>query len=187
MGMKKARIVELIWFLFTPVLVASSPFALAQKLPPDWVAVTQGDQYYYAATLNDSGSVLGQWCYFASGNCLYLIGMTSRCDGDKPYPVLANSDAGAQTLQIKCGGPFVDGNGVTRYRYMFTDFDAIDSIVRKATNVGFAMPLQDGHFNVVRFTLNSSNAEIDSMRAAALARMNAAPKQGHTDTHDVKL
>lgn len=71
------------------------------------------------------------------------------------------------------------------YRYAFKDFDLVDTIVRKATRVGFAMPLKDGLFNVVRFTLVSSNSEIDRMRAAVLERLKRQPSQ--LNTLDKKL
>ena len=173
--------------LFALIPLVLPLLATAQKVAQDWFSVTEGDEYYFAVTLNESNSVLGQWCYFSSGNCVYLIGTTTACEGENPYPILANSDAGSQMLQVKCGGAWTDNQGIKRYRYLFTAFDDIDSIVRKANSVGFAMPLQNGRFNVVRFTLNTSNAQIDRMRASALAKMNSRGAKRGLDTHDTTL
>ncbi len=167
---------------FVLAIVAAVSFtAAAQKNSQDWFAQLQGDEYYWAATFNDSGGILGQWCYFESQGCMYLVATNTACESDAKYPILANSDAGAVVLEIVCRGSF-DSNGTKKYRYVFTDFDSIDGIVRKAIRVGFAMPLKDGYFNVVRFTLASSNGEIDRMRAAASQRMSAAAKKSTRDT-----
>lgn len=160
--------------------------AMPQKVERDWLADFTSGDYAYAATTNDSGNVLGQWCYYESGNCMYLIASATGCEGDSVYPVLANADTGATVLNIQCRGVF-DAGGVKKYRYVFTDFDAIDKLVRAANRVGFAMPLKDGYFNVVRFTLAASNGELDRMRTAVAAKLRSTPKEKPQGTKDMKL
>lgn len=55
----------------------------------DWTAVTEGDEGYSAITINDSGNSLGQFCYFETGNCYYLMGLSSSCTSGDSYPVLS--------------------------------------------------------------------------------------------------
>ncbi len=167
------------------LLVFACSVVQAQKQSADWVALTTGDEFYSALTVNDSGNVFGQWCFFDSGNCMYLVSLTTACESGSNYSILANTDAGAQMLSLKCFGPYDTDSG-KRHRYAFSDFDVIDGLVRKANKVGFAMALQDGYFNVVRFTLATSNAAIDNMREAVLARM-AKQKGGRQSTRDTKL
>src|SRR5258708_4613276 len=167
------------------LLLTVSSLAKEQKQAPDWYGLTTGDEFYSALTVNDSGNVFGQWCYFESGNCMYLVSLTTACEKGSSYSILANTDAGAQMLQLQCFGPYDTDSG-KRHRYAFSDFDVIDGLVRKANKIGFAMALQDGYFNVVRFTLLTSNAALDKMREATLARI-AKPKGGTQSTRDTRL
>jgi hypothetical protein len=127
------------------------------------VDVTNDGEAIYAATVNDSGNLLGQYCFPAEGNCIWLVGMSSACDEGDKYPVLANADTGASHISVYCSTQLKDG----LYRYVFSEFDEIDAIVKNAMRVGFAVPLQDDRFKVVRFDLNGSNEAIALLRAAA--------------------
>ena len=151
-------------------------FVAAQGVGEKWTVNTTDDEAYYAATTNDSGSVFGQWCYLQSGNCLYLIGLTTSCEKGSSYPVLANSDAGSEQLKLLCTGPVP--NSKNFHALAFDNFDAIDSLVRKASRIGIAIPLKDGTFEVYRFGLIRSNVEIDRMRAAAEKRVQGRLKSG---------
>jgi hypothetical protein len=72
----------------------------------DWVADVSEDDggTFYALTMNDSGAVFGKWCTLATGKCTWMVGMRARCEEDLTYPILANTDAGTQSLSISCGG-----------------------------------------------------------------------------------
>jgi hypothetical protein len=135
--------------------------ALAQRVWGAWESGAATDrEYIYAATVNDSGHVLGQYCYAESEDCIYLLAMTTSCVAGNRYPVLINADTGSDTVEIQCG----DRLG-SRYRYVFANFEKIDAIVKRATRVGFAIPLQEDRFNVVRFDLRGSNEAIAAMLA----------------------
>jgi uncharacterized protein YqjF (DUF2071 family) len=121
-----------------------------------------------AGTLNDSGALFGEFCFPESGSCVWLLGMSTICkEGDK-YPVLANSDAGSEHLEIYCDQQLDDG----LYRYVFANFDAVDDLVKKGTRIGFAIPLQVDQFKVVRFLLNGATPAITSMREIAEKKVN---------------
>jgi hypothetical protein len=106
----------------------------------DWqTGVTTNGKTYYAYTQNDSSQVFGEWCSLDSGYCTWMIGMSVTCDTDSAYPLLANSDSGADSLSIKCGGTIEDTN---LSRYSFTDFKSVTNLLKGAHVVGFALPMR---------------------------------------------
>jgi len=158
-------------FLFLSfIFLAISTVALAQTFG-SWYVDTSHNDGLYAATINDSGEIFGQFCYPSAGSCIWFLGMKTACEKNAPYPVLANSDIGSWQLQLLCDGPI--GNGV--YRYAFSDFDTVDALVRKGTRVGFAVPLQSDQFLVSRFLLDGATKAITDMRAAAQRKTLPAP------------
>jgi len=150
--------------LVAVILVAlSGPAAAQTDNVGSWMVSTQSDTALYAVTVNDSGALLGQFCYPEQGSCMWLLGMSTGCqEGDK-YPVLLNSDRGAQSVEIYCDGKLESG----LYRYAFTDFDAMQNHVKDSTRIGFAVPLRADQFRVVRFTLDGATRAIQAMRDAA--------------------
>jgi hypothetical protein len=140
-----------------------------------------GDTFLYALTQNDSGNILGQWCYPKEGNCYWLIGLKLQCEQNAKYPILMNSDSGALPLHIVCFGELADGVGM--YRYVFTDFDKITEAVMGNQRIGFAFPLQSDQFSVSRFDLKGAPAALRAMRTAAAGRF----QPGRKSTLDEKL
>jgi hypothetical protein len=114
------------------------------------VGFTDDRSSLYAATVNDSGDLLGQYCEPSDGSCMWLLGLSTKCDTGHEYPILANSDTGASQLDIVCGGQLHNGT----YKYAFKNFDDIDSLVKHAERIGFAMPMQGDQFRVVSKVLN---------------------------------
>lgn len=114
----------------------------------DWsVGVMAGEEGIYAATVNDSGGLLGQYCYKENSKCLWLLANDINCDAGSKYSVLINADSGAATTQVACvkiGG---------KSRYVFVDFDLIATTVRDSEWIGIASPLKNGRFQVSRFSL----------------------------------
>src|SRR5438128_3234075 len=141
-----------------------------------WFAETNKSEFLYALSINDSGNVLGQFCYPGEGSCVWLIGFKTRCQKGDNYPVLANSDAGSLHLEVLCDGQLESG----LFRYVFTSFDQVDNIVRQGTRVGFAVPLQKDEFQVVRFDLTGATSALSAMRAAAEKRTQPV-KRGTRD------
>ena len=89
----------------------------------DWrTGVTTNGKEFFAYTLNDSGQAFGEWCSVDSGYCTWMIGMSYGCDKNFAYPVLANSDAEAESLSMNCSGTIEDTD---LSRYAFTDFKLV--------------------------------------------------------------
>jgi hypothetical protein len=95
----------------------------------DWQAgVTDDRSTMYALTTNDSGNVLGEWCSLSSGDCTWMLGLTTDCEQESSYPVLANTDTLAAPLTIKCGGKIEDSQ---LSRYQFSNFKDIAKLLKK--------------------------------------------------------
>ncbi|HIH0944418.1 TPA: hypothetical protein ACYHTU_003532, partial [Vibrio cholerae] len=77
---------KLLLILFT--ISSSFPIFAAEVIHKDWVINTDGDDYYYAATINNSGHVFGKYCYFENKQCLFLITVDITCTKGNKYPVL---------------------------------------------------------------------------------------------------
>lgn len=141
----------------------ASPLCQAEpRLIGSWIVELDAgpSQVIYAATPNDAGNAFGQYCFLNTRACLYLIGMKAACTKGQQYPVLLNSDKGAAHHQVYCDGQLPDG----RYQYAFTDFKAIDTLARTARYIGFAIPLLQDQFQVIRFELRKSEEALDMMR-----------------------
>lgn len=157
------------------ILLAIAGFALLQNSSfaqsfGGWTVELKGRDYIYAATVKNSGHIFGQYCYSDSGNCIWMLGIRTRCREGAKYPVLANADTGAAQLQIYCFGSLDTGE----YVYAFTDFEDIDRIARSGQRVGFAIPLEEDKFRVVRFDLLGATSALNVMRAAASRRTTPA-------------
>jgi hypothetical protein len=126
--------------------------------------VTKTGDFIYAATVNDSGNLLGVYCSTTTSDCLWLLGLTTACKEDSKYPTLANSETGAGYIEVYCSAQLENG----MYRYVFSNFDQITDIISKNLIVGFALPLQGDQFKVVRFDLSGSNRAISKVLEAAV-------------------
>ncbi len=129
----------------------------------NWMVGTiEGGEGYFAATVNDSNAVLGQYCYLESGDCLWLLATSTNCEEGERYPVLVNADAGSAQLELVCR------KLGKKPRYIFTNFESIDKSVRNSGKyIGFAFPLQSGLFQVDRFLLDGAVESLVRMRAVA--------------------
>lgn len=166
MGMKRYLA---LWGLFATFCAMPAPLFYG-----DWSADIGDDgTFTYAATANDSGGAFGEYCYFKSGNCMWILGMSTGCESGKTYPVLASSEAGAEALEVRCDGELLKG----KYRYTLTDFDAMSNIVHQAKGEGmlaFAFPMPGSTFRVSRFPLAGSGPAIAAIEGY-LAKHKASP------------
>lgn len=148
--------------------------ASAQVFFGDWgTGTTSAGGGLFAATINDSKAIFGQYCYPSAGNCYWLLANDIDCETGSKYPVLINSDAGASSQEVYC------------FRYggkpsmAFADFSTIDRIARTSTRLAVAFPMKSGLFQVNRFSLDGAGKALDAMRDAAQTLM-----QKDTSTKD---
>lgn len=118
---------------------------------------------FYAGTTNESSNTFGQQCSLADKTCRYFVGLPSSCQVDVAYPALVNSDSGAFAAQLLCVGKVGKYN---LYRYVFKDFENIDSATKTSTRIGIAIPMADSEVMVLRFPLDGALAAVRLMRGA---------------------
>lgn len=136
--------------------------AMSQTRVGDWSAgLTSDQEYMYAATVNDSGSVLMEACSFETGKCNWLITTDSACDGGETYPTLGNTDNGAAPLDLVCDGEISGG----KHRLLFKNWESLERLINKSTRLGLAVPMQSDQFRVYRFSLNGMRASVEQMEA----------------------
>lgn len=132
------------------------------QISKDWVWDLSGAEYVYAATINEDGRILGQYCYFSDSSCIYLVSLGITCKAGSEYPSILNSTAGVVDVKLICGHEY-QGENV----FIIKPFDDVDNLVKQADNVGFAVAMEEGTFKVVRFSLSGSNHAIEMMRLGA--------------------
>jgi hypothetical protein len=68
--------------LLVLTLALATPGSAQQTSFGDWrvgTTPTPPHDSLYAATINDSSNILGQYCYPAKGSCLWLLTLPMRC------------------------------------------------------------------------------------------------------------
>ena len=168
---------KLITVLAIIASVGSYPLLAETFTSKDWRWSSNNQNFYYAATTNSSGHIFGQYCYFDSESCLYIVTLGVTCDEDAEYPVIFNSNKGSGASTVTCAKEIEGVNA-----FFISNFDDIDNIVRQGSKIGIAVPMDDGKFKVVRFSLSGSEYAIDLMRAASELKINA--KSGSNDSSD---
>lgn len=157
--MRCAAYVVAVGLAFGLATVASAQ----SKRSGDWeFGVMEDAEGVYAATMNDSSGVLGQYCITSSSACYWVLVVGDvDCDEGSTYPVLVNGEKGASHHEIYCM------KLRSKARFAFKDFDAFDSMARGAGRIGIAFPMKSGLFQVSRFSLSGSTYALDSMREIA--------------------
>ena len=155
------------------VLYSISVPTIAQEFA-NWVTGAMDDnEGYFAATVNDSTSIFGQYCYTGSGQCLWLLAVNINCEDGSRYPVLINGDGGSAQMEIVCK------KLVDKPRYVFSNFDAINNSVKSSKKyIGFAFPLESGLFEVNRFLLDGAPEAIGRMKALSNSKKKKSSGSG---------
>lgn len=134
----------------------------------EWAWDTSNADFAYAATVNDDGRVLGQYCYYSQSTCIYIVSFGITCEQGGEYPALINSNLGAVEVRLVCGHDLGKENA-----FYIKPFETIDGTIKDATNIGFAIAMESGYFKVVRFSLAGSTYAIESMRSYVEERDNS--------------
>jgi hypothetical protein len=153
------------------VLALAAPVASADETRVGaWsVGLTKERAGTFAATADERGAQLGQFCYPEHATCVWILAVDLGCAAGTNYPVVVNTDSGAAVLEMVCLG--FEGKAA----FAFTDFDAMDGIVRRESHVAMALPTANGLFRFTRFSLDGATRAVALMREAAGA-MGGKPK-----------
>lgn len=158
--------------IFELLLLASGAEADG-KVFNSWSYFMGAERNHAVATINDSGQIFGRNCNADNSHCSWQLVLATKCDADAEYPVLGASAQGASALTLKCAGKTADGE---KYRYQFTSIKDLSGLIGKPGKIGFAFPIDDGTFTVIRFELQGMSE--------ALTYANGRAK---SSTADLKL
>lgn len=132
------------------LLAGTSAYAAETKKFGDWI-VDLDKTYAEAYSSNSSGSTIGMFCLKSSQECMYYLSTGDTCTVDTKTVGLINAETGAWSVELYCT-KIEDG----RHINFFTNFDEIDHLIKSNKSVGLALPMQDGQFKVIRFSLLGS-------------------------------
>jgi hypothetical protein len=134
----------------------------------------------FAATVNDSNNIFGQWCMPAQGSCFYYLGIETVCNEGKQIPALVSTSAGALATTLLCSGKLPNQK---TSKLTFLNFDEINNAVDQGSRISIVFALEGDQFKVMRFDLNGASAAIAAMRVRAEAQVGsgARPAKGTKD------
>lgn len=149
--------------LLQAVLFGLPQMGTAQEKFERWVAVHYEDTFH-AYTTNDAGSEFGLAC---RNECRWYLDAKVHCVDDRDYPVLVNTGSGSAFLLMRCLTAEDDG----RTRYVLASHEFGKLTPRSRDQVGFAIALDGGKFEVLHFSLTGLG---DAMAALARAKTRNA-------------
>jgi hypothetical protein len=121
--------------------------------------ITNDKSATYVATVNESSTILGKYCYFDSNTCMWILMNKVSCKEKDSYPALASVDKQALSIELVCLGNIGDG----LYRYGIRPYEGIDTAITQSKTIGIVSPLADGNFRVNRFELSGMTEMHNSM------------------------
>jgi hypothetical protein len=173
--------------LWSQLAICAIPVARgADQQFGDWMAgLVTAKTATYAATVNESGSVLGEYCVLQTGKCFWTIVLDLSCSGSDTYPILGNTASGAVQLNIQCDGKTDNG----AYRYIVVNWKDLEALLKDSSQVGFAIPMKSELFKVARFSLNgrSDAMTLAETAAASQARGNVNKNESLKANSDTTL
>ena len=174
---------SLLLFGLSLAVISSVSFAQTKSFPQWGTGITDDKDGFYAATGNDSGGILGQYCLTDQSLCYWILVNSVKCEKDATYPALVNSEAGSDSVAMLCW-PMPDG----KPRFAFKSFNGIDDLIRKSSNIGIAFPMESGTFKVSRFNVSGANVALDYMRGFAEKAIAKKPSaKSSASTKDVRM
>ena len=167
------------------MVAGSASVRAAEQTFSDWIVdVSTDKERIYAATTNDSGSVLGEFCDLSTHKCSWLLAMDVACKDSVDLPILGNTASGAVQLNLTCGGQVDSG---ATYQYYFSNWKDVELLLKDSSLVGFAFPMKGGQFKVSRFSLTGRTDAVALAESVALTQPVTPPKTVQTGTGDTTL
>lgn len=122
----------------------------------DW-AFNKDETSSITYTTNSSGSTLAYVCMFSSKQCIFYYSSETSCDDKQKSNILISSSIGSFSAETMCQRrektePYLSIiNG---------DYSLFLDAVTKGDIIGIAMPLENGQFRVIRFSLKGARQAI---------------------------
>jgi hypothetical protein len=112
------------------------------------------DRYIAITTASDGEGYLVYSCHVKSA-CFLTMLVTSNCSVGSSYPMLMNSDSGAAAVFTTCI-EIHDDLGSAEFSFDDPDTTLAETVFSDQ-RIGIAIPLADGKFTAVRFSLAGSD------------------------------
>lgn len=112
-----------------------------------WMIGSTDNGGNFAATMNDSGGVLGKTC--DSGGCNWVMTLKAGCEAGSTYSGLLSAQSGAAAIRLRCAPNKTSSAG----RYIIEEFAVMEDAVRTGDQLGIAIPLKSGEFRVARYPI----------------------------------
>ena len=167
--------------MFKPITAFAAVFVLptivhSQAELGHWTTgVTTDKSAVYAATVNDSGELLGEYCSFSSKACGWVLSVDSACDKDQHYPVLVNTGHGAAQFELVCTGQLGSG----KYVYAIKNSKELEELFKTGATVGIASPMQADQFKIFKFVLDGYAPATAEMESPFFAAVGTDGKPAH--------
>lgn len=130
----------------------------------DWHVVANDGDTVTASTINASGGRLMKSCYVSTQNCMWGMSVGPSCNDGASYVVLVNAKSGVRSIETTCMG----AKKANQYM-VFNDFAAMEEISNNDEMIGFAVAMESGQFQVVRFSLLGSEAATAATEAIVMS------------------
>lgn len=160
-------------------VMATNP-AFAQKRIGSWELVLDTPGMQVAKTVNDSGSVAGVICLTSTGACSAYVGSDLACEENGKYPMMINAPTGAHLATATC-------MTIAKAQYLILEeYSTAIAAFESGGLIGFALPMQSGKFEVLRFSTSGATAAIREAQAS-LARSQKPSPSAPTTTRNQTL
>lgn len=156
--------------LILPVAAYSESFS---RTIGDWT-LSVDDGYAEAFTSNSAGSGFGYFC--TAKACIYYVHSDSTCVDKSTIPALINAESGAVATDLTC-------RHLEEKNLLVVDYKVIESTTASGQLIGFAIPMADGQFRAIRFSLNGYAAATKAAEEFAAQIAPKQPKPTATDTY----
>lgn len=157
---------------FVFLLIAATSSACFNAHAQKWNnGITNDKSAAYVATVNESDTILGKYCYFDTNTCMWVLMSSVSCKDKDSYPALLSADKEAQSIELVCLGAFSS----TRYRYGIKPYDSVNPAIVSSKKIGIASALSSGEFRVNRFDISGITESHDAMIEFFSKRRNTKP------------
>lgn len=145
-------------------LLMASAGAIAEARYGDWKVEVTDDDTVIASTVNDSGLWLGKICWVSTQKCVWALSVADTCKDGDSYVGLVNANSGARDMRFLCSGRAKDGQTL-----VIQEYDSMNEFSANDPMIGIAMPMQNGTFKVLRFSLSGSHEATQAAEAVVTA------------------
>ena len=149
---------------------------------------SEGDAVWSMIEAKETDEILMYTCTTAAdGQCYFMAGLNNSCTEDmNPTPILASvQGAGVWTATLNCGGK-VEGDSRYAYKIVADDMNSLRNDLMGGTWVRMAMPMADGKFRALTFSLVGSDKQFRKVTQLSIDMEPAGTKQKSGYTQPVE-